>query len=91
MIAKASPLRQAVDDQGHGRSRRDRVGDRSVLFGGIEAGGTKFVAVVGCAPDDIRAELRVPTTSAAATIDAVVQFFREQQATHGPIASFERT
>ena len=58
-----------------------------MLFGGIEAGGTKFVAVVGCAPDDIRAELRVPTTLAAATIDAVVQFFREQQATHGPIAA----
>ena len=58
-----------------------------MIFGGIEAGGTKFVAVVGRAPDDIRAERRVPTTSAAATIDAVVRFFREQQATHGPIAA----
>ncbi|MDH5295416.1 MAG: fructokinase, partial [Acidimicrobiia bacterium] len=29
------------------------------LLGGIEAGGTKFVAVVGTGPDDIRHRLRV--------------------------------
>lgn len=58
-----------------------------VLFGGVEAGGTKWLCVVGRG-DDVVAELRVPTTTPAATLDAVVRFFREQQSTHGPIAAF---
>ena len=57
-----------------------------MLFGGIEAGGTKFVGVVGRAPD-VRAEVRVPTTTPAETLGAVVRFFREQEATQGPIAA----
>ena len=31
------------------------------LYGGIEAGGTKFVCAVGTGPDDVRAEIRFPT------------------------------
>ncbi len=54
-----------------------------MLLGGIEAGGTKFVCVVGTGPDDLRAELRVPTTSPVETLAAALQFFQAQQATHG--------
>lgn len=48
------------------------------LYGGIEAGGTKFVCAVGTGPDDIRAETRFPTTSPAETIQRAIRFFREQ-------------
>ena len=58
-----------------------------MLFGGVEAGGTKFVCVVGSGPDDIRGEARFPTTSPAKTLGEVLQFFREQQAKHGPLAA----
>ena len=30
------------------------------LFGAIEAGGTKFVCLVGSGPEDMRAETRLP-------------------------------
>lgn len=48
------------------------------LFGGIEAGGTKFVCAVGSGPDDIRAEIRFPTTQPEENIAQCVAFFREQ-------------
>lgn len=48
-------------------------------FGGIEAGGTKFVCAVGTGPDDVRAELRLPTESPDITLGKVIDFFREQQ------------
>lgn len=51
----------------------------SPLYGGIEAGGTKFVCAVGTGPDDIRAEVRFPTTSPAETIQKAISFFVEQQ------------
>ena len=51
----------------------------SPLYGGIEAGGTKFVCAVGTGPDDIRAEVRFPTTSPAETIQKAISFFNEQQ------------
>lgn len=51
----------------------------SPLYGGIEAGGTKFVCAVGTGPEDIRAEIRFPTASPADTIQKAVDFFREQQ------------
>jgi len=50
------------------------------LFGGIEAGGTKFVCAVGTGPDDLRAETRFPTTTPDETIGRAVAFFREQAA-----------
>ena len=49
------------------------------VFGGIEAGGTKFVCAVGTGPDDIRAELRLPTESPDVTLAKVIEFFRLQQ------------
>ena len=48
--------------------------------GGIEAGGTKFVCMVGTGPDDVRAEDRFPTTSPEETIGRAIRFFREQAA-----------
>ncbi len=38
------------------------------LYGGIEAGGTKFVCAVGTGPDDIRDEIRFPTTAPDETL-----------------------
>jgi fructokinase len=49
------------------------------LFGGIEAGGTKFVCAVGTGPDDIRAETRFPTTTPKETIEQAIAFFKQQE------------
>ena len=48
------------------------------LFGGIEAGGTKFVCAVGTGPDDMRDEVRFPTTKPEETIGQAIDFFTEQ-------------
>ena len=48
------------------------------LWGGIEAGGTKFVCAVGTGPDDLRAEVRFPTTTPEASIGRAVEFFQQQ-------------
>jgi fructokinase len=48
------------------------------LFGGIEAGGTKFVCAVGTGPDDFRAETRFPTTTPEETIGQAIAFFKAQ-------------
>ncbi len=53
-------------------------------YGGVEAGGTKFVCMVGSGPEDISAEIRFPTTTPAETIGRAVDFFREQLRS-GPI------
>lgn len=45
------------------------------LYGGVEAGGTKFKCVIGTGPDDIRARIRVPTEDPRSTLAAVVDFF----------------
>lgn len=52
------------------------------LYGGIEAGGTKFVCMVASGPDDIRAETRFPTTTPEETLGRTVQFFQEQSRQH---------
>jgi fructokinase len=48
------------------------------LCGGIEAGGTKFICMVGSGPQDIRAQVRIPTTNPADTIGRVIDFFKQQ-------------
>lgn len=62
------------------------------LYGGVEAGGTKFVCAVGSGPDDLRAEIRFPTTTPDETISRIVAFLGEHaltgQLTAVGIASF---
>lgn len=48
------------------------------LFGGIEAGGTKFVCAVGAGPGDLRARTQFPTTTPDETIARAVDFFAGQ-------------
>lgn len=55
------------------------------LFGGIEAGGTKFVCAVGTDPDNLRSQIRIPTTTPDETLGQVVDFFRHQQILEGPV------
>ncbi len=58
-----------------------------MLFGGIEAGGTKFVCAVGTGPDDIRDEVRFPTEAPTETLQHSIDFFLAQQQRHGPLAA----
>ncbi len=53
------------------------------LFGGIEAGGTKFVCAVGNGSGDIHEEVRFPTTTPEETIGKAITFFQEQK--HGSL------
>jgi fructokinase len=48
-----------------------------MLFGGVEAGGTKFVCAVGTGPDDLRDEIRFPTTNPDETIAEVIRYFKQ--------------
>lgn len=58
----------------------------SRVYGGIEAGGTKWVCAIGSGPDDVRAEVRFPTTTPAETMGQAIAFFAEQQR-HTPLAA----
>jgi fructokinase len=57
------------------------------LFGAVEAGGTKFVCLVGSSPEDIRAETRFPTTTPEATLRNALEFLRAEQVRQGPLAA----
>jgi len=58
------------------------------ILGGVEAGGTKVVCVVGRGPDELLAEERIPTTTPAETLASVVDFFRATEAQHGRCTAF---
>ncbi len=45
------------------------------LFGGIEAGGTKFVCMVASGPERVVEEVRFPTTLPGETIQKTIDFF----------------
>jgi fructokinase len=57
------------------------------LYGGIEAGGTKFVCMVAAGPGDIRAEVRFPTTYPEETLSRCIAFFKEQELSLGQAVS----
>ena len=58
------------------------------LYGGIEAGGTKFVCMVASGPGDIRAEIRIPTTTPYETLTHCIDFFFQEAVELGqPVAS----
>ncbi len=62
------------------------------IYGGIEAGGTKFVCAVGRAPDGVIEEARFPTRGPRETLGDALGFFRAAHAKYGlaamGIASF---
>jgi fructokinase len=46
-----------------------------VTYGGIEAGGTKWVCAVGTGPDDLRDTITFPTTTPDETLGRAIAFF----------------
>jgi fructokinase len=48
----------------------------SALYGGIEAGGTKFICAVGTGPHDLQSMESIPTTTPVETIKQVTKFFQ---------------
>jgi fructokinase len=46
-----------------------------VIYGGIEAGGTKWVCAIGTGPDDLRQTITFPTTHPEETIAHAADFF----------------
>jgi fructokinase len=48
------------------------------IYGGVEAGGTKFVCAVGSGPDDLQDEIRFETTSPEETINRTLEYFKKQ-------------
>jgi fructokinase len=50
---------------------------KTALYGGIEAGGTKFVVAVGSDPENILAKEHFPTTTPAETLGKCIDFFRK--------------
>ncbi|MFA6034823.1 MAG: ROK family protein [Myxococcota bacterium] len=53
------------------------------LYGGIEAGGTKFVCAVGTGPGDIKEEIRFPSAAPEETVGRAIGFLRDAQASFG--------
>jgi fructokinase len=58
------------------------------LFGGIEAGGTKFVCAVGDATGEVLAESRFPTRDPVTTFREVFDFFHAAEAQHGELRAY---
>ena len=61
--------------------RRPDERGRLTVYGGIEAGGSKWECAIGTGPDDLRATTTLPTTTPAETIDRTVAFFERE----GPV------
>ena len=57
------------------------------LYGAVEAGGTKFVCMVGTGPADMREQTRFATTSPAETLRETVDFFRAAESRCGALAA----
>jgi fructokinase len=57
------------------------------IVGGIEAGGTKCICAIGSGPEDIRAEIRVPTTDPQTTIGELLRFITGYEKENGRISA----
>ncbi|PWH18057.1 MAG: fructokinase [Anaerolineae bacterium] len=55
------------------------------MLGGIEAGGTKMVCVVGCDPDHLLSQTSIPTTTPSETLSSIIAFFRDSQQHFEPL------
>ncbi len=55
------------------------------LCGAVEAGGTKFVCMVGTGPGDMREQARFSTLSPEGTLRETLDFFRAASARHGQL------
>ena len=58
-----------------------------VLYGAVEAGGTKFVCALGEPGGQLYAQASFPTTTPDETLTRVADFFLEAQMRHGPVAA----
>jgi fructokinase len=47
------------------------------VYGGVEAGGTRFVCTIGSSPDSLEAETSFATTTPQETIDRTIAFFQQ--------------
>lgn len=54
----------------------------SVVYGGIEAGGTKFICALGSSPDNIIAETQFTTTNPQETLGKCIDFFHKTGKKH---------
>lgn len=57
------------------------------LYGGIEAGGTKFVCLVGRNPTDVREETSFPTSDPENTLAQAVDFFQHAVQKYGQLTA----
>jgi fructokinase len=58
------------------------------LLGGVELGGTKCVCLIGTGPDDIRAQISIPTGGDAnVTLGRIEAILQDWTTVHGPIAA----
>ena len=57
------------------------------LYGAVEAGGTKFVCMVGTGPGDMREQARFPTTSPETTLLETLTFFRSAESRLGKLSA----
>jgi fructokinase len=58
------------------------------LLGGVELGGTKCVCLIGTGPDDIRAQISIPTGGDSnVTLGRIEAILQDWKTVHGPIAA----
>lgn len=48
-----------------------------MTYGGVEAGGTKWVCAIGSSPDDLRSIATIPTTTPEETLGRTMEFFAQ--------------
>jgi len=61
--------------------------DGKLLYGCVEAGGTKFLCAVGRPGQPWLDRIRIATGAPDPTMDATIAFFKAAQARHGPMAA----